>query len=107
MKLLRHLLAVSIAVGVVVALGFAWSASGAASLVADNGGGRQFAPASPGGPRVLDQRGAGGFSLSHVDDLVQTLVILTLITTAVVLIDKARRRYRPSRFPPRSTSAGS
>ncbi|MCU1399512.1 MAG: hypothetical protein JWN62_2621 [Acidimicrobiales bacterium] len=83
-KFLHHLLGVSIAVGVVIAVGFAWSASGAAGIVADDGGGRQF-----------DQRGAGGFSLSHVDDLVQTLVILALITAAVVVIDRVRRRRRP------------
>ncbi|MCU1366784.1 MAG: hypothetical protein JWN39_2423 [Ilumatobacteraceae bacterium] len=107
MKLLRHFLAVAIAVGLVVALGFAWSASGVAGLVSDDGGDRQFAPARPGGRRVLDQRGAGGFSLSHADDLVQTLMILALITAAVVVIDKARRRYRPSRFPPRRSASDS
>lgn len=108
MKLLRHLLAVALVVGAVVALGFVWSASGAASIVADGGGGR-FAPAggSPGStaePRVSDLRGGGGFALAHVDDLVQTLLILGLITVTVVVIDKARRRYRPSRFPPRRTA---
>jgi hypothetical protein len=87
MKLIRHFFAVSFAIGVVVALGFAWSASGAAGIVADDGGDRQ--------------RGAGGFKLSDISDLAQTLVILTLITAAVVIIDRVRRRYRPARFPAR------
>jgi ABC-type nitrate/sulfonate/bicarbonate transport system permease component len=84
MKLTRHFLAVSIVVGLVVALGFVWSTSGAASVVADDGGGR---------------RGAGGFSLSDVSDLVQTLIILALITAVVVTIDRTRRRRRHRQFP--------
>ena len=82
MRLVRHFLAVSIVVGLVVALGFVWSTSGAASVVADDRG------------RRLDQRGAGGFSLSNVSDLVQTLIILALITAAVVTVDRTRRRRR-------------
>jgi hypothetical protein len=102
MKLLRHFLAVSTAVGLVVALGVVWSASGAASIVADNKGGRQ--PESvPSGTsfalREIDRRGAGGFSLSNASDLVQTLIILALITVAVVVIDRTRRRHRHRQFP--------
>ena len=80
MKLVRHFFAVLAAVGLVIALGFTWSASAAAGLVADDRGG-----AGKG----------GGFSLSNVSDLIQTLVILALITAVVVFIDRARRRHKP------------
>jgi hypothetical protein len=110
-RLLRHFLAVSIVIGLVVAVGFVWSTSDAASIVADdNGGGSRPSPAQPGtspaARRELDQRGASGFSLSNISDLAQTLLILTLITAAVVVIDGTRRRYRPRRFPTRSAGTG-
>jgi hypothetical protein len=107
MKLLRHFLAVSVAVGLVVALGFIWSTSGAASIVADERGGRLPDRAQPGTSSVtldnFDRRGAGGFSLSNISDLLQTLLILALITAAVVIIDRTRRRYGPRRFPVRGS----
>jgi hypothetical protein len=92
MKLFRHFLAASVAIAVVVALGLIWSTSGAAGIVADDGGGG------------LPGRGAGGFSLSNISDLVQTLAILALITAVVVIIDQARRRYGPRRFPVRGSA---
>jgi hypothetical protein len=108
MKLLRHLLAVSTMVALVVALGFAWKGSGAASLVADGRGeGRppsatvgKFGAPHDGG---FDQRGGGGFSPSNIGDLEQTLMIEALIVAGVVAIDVARRRRRraqaPTKFP--------
>lgn len=105
MKLLRHFFAVSLAVAVVVALGFVWSGSGAASIVADDRGGPVTKHAPPGMSDVIVQdfgRQSGGFSLSNVSDFVQTLLILAIITAAVVLIDRARRRRRPI---PRPTPA--
>ncbi len=108
MKLLRHFLAVSLVIGLVVALGFVWSKSGAASIVADDRGGGLSSPVEPGTSsavvRQFDQRGAGGFSLSNISDLAQTLVVLTGITAAVVVIDRARRRHQPARFPARRPS---
>ncbi len=105
MKLLRHFLAVSAAVSVVILLGFIWSTSGAASIIADDRGGRLPDGVPPGtssfSPNDFGRRGAGGFSLSNISDLVQTLVILALITTAVVAIDRMRRRRGPQRFPKR------
>jgi hypothetical protein len=108
MKFLRHLLAVSALVALVVALGFAWKGSGAASLVADGraDGRPPSATVARAGARPdggFDQRGGGGFSLSNVDDLEQTLMIEALIVTGVVAIDVARRRRRraqaPTKFP--------
>ncbi|MCU1393339.1 MAG: hypothetical protein JWM34_1767 [Ilumatobacteraceae bacterium] len=103
MKLVRHFLAVSVGVAIVVALGFVWSWSGAAGIVADDRGDSLPSGASSIGVREL-KRGAGGFSLSNISDLAQTLVILTLITVAVVIIDKVRRRYGPRRFPVRGAA---
>lgn len=107
MKLLRHFLAVSVAIGVVVALGFIWSTSGAAGIVADDQGGRLPGRAQPGTssitPQNFDRRGAGGFSLSNITDLLQTLIILALITAVVIIFDRTRRRYGPRRFPVRGS----
>ena len=98
MKLVRHFLAVSLAVGVVVGLGFVWSTSGAAGIVADDRGIRIPRRGQPGASDAIANdfgRQSGGFSLSNVGDLVQTLLIVALITAAVVIVDRARRRRRP------------
>lgn len=94
MKFLRHLMVVSVVVALVVSVGFLWSHSGAASLVADGGG---------------DRRANSGISLSNIDDLVQTVVILGLILGGVVAIDQARRRRRGARLGAikRATTASS
>jgi hypothetical protein len=106
MKLFRHFLATSLAVAVVVLLGLVWSHSGAASIVAD--GSAPPPDRAQRGGNVLPiheqgLRGAGGFNLSNIGDLIQTLVILALITTAVVVIDRLRRRHGRQRFPSRSS----
>jgi hypothetical protein len=103
MKFIRHVLAVTAVVGLVVALGFAWSHSSAASLVADGRRDRRAVPAAVARTgsnaadlsRQFDQRGAHGLSLSNISDLVQTLVVLALILGAVVAIDLAHRRRNP------------
>lgn len=83
MKFIRHFLAASAVVALVVALGFAWSRSPAAGLVADGRGGR------------FEQKGAHGISLSNAGDLVQTLVAVGAIVGGVIWVDKARRRRNP------------
>ncbi|MFN8052618.1 MAG: hypothetical protein U0Q22_14320 [Acidimicrobiales bacterium] len=109
MKFLRHLLAVSAIVAVVVGIGFAWKASPAASLVADGRDGRDRpglpagAPAPPAAVNRtgrfdrdrVERRGAGGISLSNVDDLVQTMFVGVLVLGGVILVDRARRRRNP------------
>jgi len=104
MKLVRHFLATTIAVGLVIGLGFLWSHSGAAGIVADGGdrGGRAPASAPTGSvtvpknrrPPGFDRRGSGGPSLSNADDLVQTLVVLGALVGGVVTLDVVRRRRR-------------
>ena len=103
MRIIRHLVAASAVVALVVALGFAWSHSNAAGLVADGRGDRQrtFATVAPtdraqGFPLDrLERRGAHGVSLSNVGDLVQTLFAMGAIIGGVIWIDKARRRRNP------------
>ena len=98
MRFLRHLLAVCVAVALVVGLGYLWSHTGAASLVADGGRDRRIPATVKAGqvfqPGRLEQRGAHGLSLSNIGDVIQTLVILGLILGAVVTVDKVRRRRR-------------
>jgi hypothetical protein len=79
MKLTRQILVVFAVVAVIMALGFAWQHSPAASLVADHGHGKR----------------GGGFDLSHADDLVQSLMILGLIIGGVVVVDRVRRWRSP------------
>jgi len=103
MKFIRHLLAVAAVAGLVVALGFAWSHSGAASLVADGSGDHRAVPAAVArtGSTATDfgarsgHRGNHGLSLSNASDLVQTLVVLALILGTVIAIDLANRRRNP------------
>lgn len=107
MKFVRHLLAATAVVAVVVALGFVWSWTGAASLIADGRGDRPpptGAPAPTGSSgtehsrdRRFDDRGSGGVSLTNIDDLGQTLFIEAAIVGGVVAIDLARRRRRQQR----------
>ncbi len=104
MKFLRHLLAVLVVISLVVSLGFLWSHSGAAGLVADGGGDRgpsrppSGAAATSGASTApsgrFDRRGNSGISLSNIDDLGQTVVVLGLILGGVVAIDRTRRRRR-------------
>ena len=104
MKFLRQMCAVVAVMAVVVALGFLWKNSSAASLVADDRGGRnQLAPPPNGAPGAapdnqrFDQKGAGGISLSHIDDLAQTLVVMGALVTVVIVVDRSRRK-RSGRF---------
>ena len=104
MKFLRQLLAVLAVVAVVMALGYAWKVSPAASVVSDHRSlqtDRGSAGAPPPGFRP-DDRGRnlnGGLSLSRADDLVQTLVVLALIIGGVVIVDRLRRRNGNPRVP--------
>jgi len=110
MRFVRHFLAASTVVGMVIALGFVWDHSSAASLVADGRSDRSPASASltqAGQGRAApargrsDRRGANGMSLSNLDDLIQTLLIEGLILGGVVVVDTARRRHgrRPRTIP--------
>lgn len=111
----RRLLIVIVAIAAVVGLGFAWRASPAAGLVADDHGGRQGreaieddddAPAldtqaqdapTDGRPHKGDgeRGGGGGIRIDGIPELVKTMVIGTGVLAAVVAFDRARRRRRP------------
>jgi len=105
MKLVRHFLATTIAVGLVIGLGFLWSHSGAAGIVADGGGRDRPAAGPPARDRGFDRKGSGGPSLSNIDDLAQTLVTLGLIVGVVVVIDRKRRQRRRTRVAPTAPAA--
>ena len=114
MKFVRQTVAVVAVVAVIMVFGVLWKHSGAAGLVADGGGGpdrRQTVAAPPppgtnGSPRFDGgfgrDKGKGSLSLSHVDDLVQTLLIEGGVLAGVVLVDRTRRRLQPNpRIPVR------
>lgn len=93
---LRRLAVVVVLIGAVVALGFLWRVSPLKSLVIDHHhghrpGGEEGPPA--GGFRNRD--GGGAFSLSSIDDLLQTVLVGVAVLGGVVAIDKWRRRRRP------------
>jgi hypothetical protein len=108
MRFVRHLLAVLAVVAVIMALGYAWKASPAASVVSDRRGTEPTnlpanAPASgfraDGPGRNLN----GGFSLSRADDFAQSVVVLGLIVAGVVIVDRLRRRNGNPRVPAAAT----
>jgi hypothetical protein len=90
------MLAVLAVVAVVMALGIALGHSPAASLFADRHGDQfrraKIAGAAPDrfAPDGGGDRRAGSFA--NVDDLVQTMVVLGLLVTGVVVVDRTRRR---------------
>src|SRR4051812_9284437 len=99
---------VFVVIGAFVAIGYVWKASPAASVVTDNHGQRQpsagsFTPPDQGGPPGAgpDQRDTpdGGFSVSNVGDLVQTLSIQGAVLAGVVVVDGVRRRRRRVNLP--------
>jgi hypothetical protein len=106
-KFVRHLLAASIAVGLVVVVGFIWKGTSAASLVSEGRSDRQESVSSRplgDGPSFgtsqnqreigFGRRLGGGISASNLDDLVQTLLELGLIIGAVIVLDVLRRQRR-------------
>jgi hypothetical protein len=103
MKFARHLLAASAVVGLIVALGFVWSWSGAASLMTDGRGDHDRAAvtvdqtgasSAPESRRFDERRGDGGMSLSNAGDLAQTLLVEGVIIGGVIAIDRVRRRRK-------------
>lgn len=83
MRFARHLAAVLLLVGAIVALGLAWghaSGAGQAGFVFYGGGGS--------GP---------GPSLSRSGDLIKTGLIETVIMTVVIMVSALRRQRRRSR----------
>ena len=104
MKFLRQMSAVVAVMAVVVALGFLWKNSSAASLVADDRRRPDQQTAGPNGApkdgpkdQRFERRGAGGISLSNLDDLAQTLVVMGALVTVVIVVDRSRRK-RSGRF---------
>lgn len=93
MKLARQFLVVLLVIAGFVAIGYAWKASPAASLVANQRGDRQPADGSF-SPRDRGGKGNHGLSVSNVGDLIQSMAIMALVVTGVVVIDVARRQRR-------------
>jgi len=99
-KLARHLVVVLVVISAFVAVGYAWKAIPAASLVTDHRGNR--AP-SDGSFRQPDQAAKGnhGLSVSNVGDLIQSLAIMGVVLAGVVIVDRERRsRRRRAPSPP-------
>ncbi len=91
----RRLAVVLLLVGVVVALGFLWRVSPLKALVLDDHGGRR--PGGDGRPPRDRFGDSGAFSLSNIDDLLQSALIGVVVLAVVVAIDKVRRRRSPVR----------
>ena len=104
-KFVRRMLAVLAVVAVVMVLAIALGHSPAEPLFADRHVDRFRgvpAAAAPSDRFVRDGgRDRGNGSFANVDDLVQTTVVLALIVTGVVVVDRARRR----RGNPRTAAA--
>jgi hypothetical protein len=111
----RHLAAVLLTVAVVVALGLVWARSSQGSWLGTPGGGLvQVKIFHPGQlikvrgqhPVTLIRRESGsGLSLSQVQDVEQTLIIMSLFVTVVVAIDAVARRRRRARRTDRPAKA--
>lgn len=93
---MRRLAVVVLLIGVVVALGFLWRVSPLKGLVTDDHRGRGPAgDGRPPGDGFRDRDGGAAFSLSRIDDLLQTVLVGVMVLAAVVAVDKWRRRRRP------------
>jgi hypothetical protein len=98
MKVLRRLMTLLLVLGVIIALGFAWKHSPAASLIADDRGGQPALerPNRPAGNRE-DRRfsDSDGLNFADVGELAPTLALQTLAFVLVIFVDKRRRQRQP------------
>lgn len=82
--------------GVLVGVMYLWRSTSLSSLVTDGRGGDRRPPG--GGTFDRDRRRPGdgaAFSLSNVQDLVQTIAIGVGVLATVVVFDRVRRASRP------------
>ena len=92
----RRLGVVMLAIAAVVALGFLWRVTPLKGIVLDDHHGRRpGGDGRPPGDGFRDRDGGGVFSLSHIDDLLQTVLVGVSVLGVVVAVDKWRRRRRP------------
>jgi hypothetical protein len=109
---LRHLAATSLTVAVIVALGLAWAHASGASVPGGHHPGvirppgvtaapqPQALPGKGAGGRGIaagDPRLAGGLSLEHLQNLVRTTLVETVVIGIVVAASAARLRRRRAR----------
>ncbi len=110
MRFLRHIASTLGVVAVIVAIGFLWRITPAASVVADDhdrgGPPAGFAAKTPPTGRPGFDRSFGrndSANLTDPSDLIQTIVTVGGVIAGVVVIDAARRRRAlPHRVPART-----
>jgi hypothetical protein len=97
----RHLAAVLLLVGVIIAVGVAWAHGSppGASHSAPVPVGTSPKALRPDGPLIIrDRPGRGpGLTLSHLGNLVRTMIIEAVIAAVIVAVSAARRQRRRAR----------